>query len=298
VGETLQDFRDPEDAMQKRPLGNTGEELSIIGFGGIVVTDAEPSEAERAVAEAVDRGVNYFDVAPSYGNAEERLGPALEPYRNGVFLACKTGKRDKAGAADELRASLKRMRTDHFDLYQLHAMTTQEDLEQALGPDGAIEAFKEAQEQGLVRYLGFSAHSVEIALELMEQFPFDSILFPTNYVLYSQADFGPQVVSFAEEKGVGRLCLKAMARTFWQEGVDRSQFPKCWYEPITDPEEAALALRFTLSQPVTAAVPPGDARLFKIALDVAERFTPLTEEERVDLFSRAENLTPFFSLAA
>jgi aryl-alcohol dehydrogenase-like predicted oxidoreductase len=284
--------------MQKRTLGNTGEELSIIGFGGIVVTDVEPSEAERAVAEAVDRGINYFDVAPSYGNAEERLGPALEPYRNGVFLACKTGKRDKAGAADELRQSLKRMRTDHFDLYQLHAMTTQEDLERALGPNGAIEAFKEAQEEGLARYLGFSAHSVEVALELMEQFPFDSILFPTNYVLYSQADFGPQVIGFAEEKGVGRLCLKAMARTVWQEGVDRSRFPKCWYEPITDPEEAALALRFTLSQPVTAAVPPGDARLFKIAMDVAERFTPITEEERVDLFSRAENLKPFFSLAA
>jgi predicted aldo/keto reductase-like oxidoreductase len=150
----------------------------------------------------------------------------------------------------------------------------------------------------LVRYLGFSAHSVEVALQLLDQFPFDSILFPTNYVLYSQAGFGPQVVSKAQEKGVGRLCLKAMARTVWQEGVDRSQFPKCWYEPITDPEEAALAIRFTLSQPVTAAVPPGDARLFKIAMDVADRFTPITEEEQADLFRRAEDLTPFFSLAA
>jgi aryl-alcohol dehydrogenase-like predicted oxidoreductase len=284
--------------MQRRTLGKTGEELSLIAFGGIVVMDVEPSEAKSAVAEAVDRGINYFDVAPSYGNAEERLGPALEPYRDRVFLACKTGRRDKEGAAQELRASLQRMRTDHFDLYQLHAMTSQEDADQALGPGGAIEAFLEARDQGLVRYLGFSAHSVDAAMRLMDEFPFDSILFPTNFALYALENFGPQVVARAEEKGIGRLCLKAMARAQWPEGADRASYPKCWYQPVTDPEEAALALRFTLSQPVTAAVPPGDARLFKIALDVAENFTPLTEEEKAELTRRASGLSPIFKRAA
>src|SRR6266545_2218329 len=105
-----------EGRMERRELGRTGEALSIVGFGGIVVMDVEPPEASRLVAEAIDRGVNYFDVAPSYGNAEERLGPALEPYRDQVFLACKTGKRTKTAAAAELRESLGRMRTDHFDL--------------------------------------------------------------------------------------------------------------------------------------------------------------------------------------
>src|SRR5213593_2445021 len=124
--------------MERRPLGETGEELSIIGFGGIVVMNVEPGEASRLVAEAVDRGVNYFDVAPSYGNAEERLVPALAPHRDRVFLACKTGKRDKAEAAHELRESLRRMQTDPFDLYQLHALTTMEEMEQALGPGGAM----------------------------------------------------------------------------------------------------------------------------------------------------------------
>ena len=130
--------------MQRRPYGTTGEHLSVIGFGGILVSQVEAAEAARWVGRAVERGVNYFDVAPSYGNAEERLGPALEPYRNEVFLACKTTQRTRAGAAAELRQSLKIMRTDHFDLYQLHAMTTDEDFAAATAPDGALAAFVEA----------------------------------------------------------------------------------------------------------------------------------------------------------
>ena len=113
--------------LERRSLGRTGQSLSLIGFGGIVVTDATPAEAAARVAHAIERGVNYFDVAPSYGNAEERLGPALAPYRKDVFLACKTQKRDRAGATAELEASLRRMQTDHFDLYQLHAVTSRED---------------------------------------------------------------------------------------------------------------------------------------------------------------------------
>jgi aryl-alcohol dehydrogenase-like predicted oxidoreductase len=283
--------------MERRALGRTGEELSIVGFGGIVVMNVEPREASRLVAMAVDRGVNYFDVAPSYGNAEERLGPALEPYRDRVFLACKTGKRDRAGAAEELRASLGRMRTDHFDLYQLHAISSMEDVEQALGPGGAMEAFLEARERGLIRFIGFSAHSVEAALAAMERFDFDSILFPTNFVLYYQANFGPQVVARAEQKGIGRLALKAMARTQWAEGQARS-FAKTWYEPITEPREAELALRFTLGQPITAAIPPGEETLFRTALDIAERFQPLEPAEREELQRRAEALQPIFRLAA
>jgi len=283
--------------MERRPLGETGRELSIVGFGGIVVMNVEPPEASRLVAEAVDRGVNHFDVAPSYGNAEERLGPALAPYRDRVFVACKTGKRDKAEAARELRESLQRLQTDHLDLYQLHALTTMEEMEQALGPGGAMEAFLEAGDAGLIRHIGFSAHSVETALAAMDRFAFDSILFPTNFVLFHQANFGPQVVERAREKGIGRLALKAMARTHWAEGQPRT-FNKTWYEPIADPHEASLALRFTLSQPITAAIPPGEATLFRLALDVAEQFRPLSPEEAEVLRRLAEPLQPIFRLAA
>jgi len=280
--------------MDRRPYGNTGEELSVIGFGGILVTDTEPAEAARLVAEAVDRGVNYFDVAPSYGNAEERLGPALAPWRDRVFLACKTLKRTKAEAAAELRESLARLRTDRFDLYQLHAMTTPEDLETATGPGGALEALVEARDAGLVRHLGFSAHNEEVAIELLRRFPFASVLFPINWMECLEAGFGPRVVEAAVRHGAARLALKAMARRKWPPGAERGPWTKCWYEPCADPEEAALAVRFTLSQPVTAALPPGHPELFRLALDTADRFTPLTDGEREDLRRRARGLEPFF----
>lgn len=283
--------------MERRPLGNTGAELSIIGFGGILVMNVDPPEADRLVAEAIDRGINYVDVAPSYGNAEERLGPALQPYRDRVFLACKTMKRTKAEAAEELRESLRQMRTDHFDLFQLHSMTTREDLEIATGPGGALEAVIEAREHGLVRHIGFSAHNVEVALELMDRFDFASVLFPVNWMEYFNAGFGPQVVEKAIQKGVGRLALKAMARQKWPDGADRGPWTKCWYEPCSDPQEAALAVRFTLSQPITAAIPPGHPELFRIALDTAENFQPITEEERDELRQRAHGLQPFFELS-
>lgn len=285
--------------MRKRALGKTGEQLSIIGFGGIVVCGTEQSEANALVREAIDRGINYFDVAPSYceGEAEERLGPALEEFRKDVFLACKTQKRDKEGAAAELQESLKKLRTDYFDLYQLHAMTTEEDLQKAMGAGGAIEALVEAREQGLVRYLGFSAHSAEVALALMDQFDFDSVLFPINWVCSLNANFGPQVIEKAKEKGIGRLALKAMARTPWEKGEKRD-YPKCWYKPVTDPEEIDLALRFTLSEPITAAIPPGDVRLFRRALDIADEFQPLTDADRGVLKERAEGLDPIFRLAS
>lgn len=284
--------------IPKRALGRTGEKLSVIGFGGIVVMNAEQVVADRVVAEAFERGVNYFDVAPSYGNAEEKLGPALAPYRQRVFLACKTGKRDKAGAADELESSLKHMRTDHFDLYQLHAMTKMAEVEQVFGPDGAMETFLAARKAGKIRHIGFSAHSAETAIALMDRFEFDSILFPMNFVLFSQANFGPQVLEHARKKGMGILALKAMAKTVWPKEMkegDRPQ-PKCWYQPAPLSDQAALALRWTLSQPVTAALPPGDEKYFQYALQVAQKYEPIRPEEEKVLMASAQGVEPIFHL--
>ena len=275
----------------------TGIDLSIIGFGGILVTNTEADEASRLVSRAVDHGINYFDVAPSYGNAEECLGPALAPYRNDVFLACKTTERSREGAEREMMQSLEHMRSKHFDLYQLHAMTTQEDVDAATAADGALPFLVEARDKGLIRYIGFSAHSAEIAVQLLDYFSFDSVLFPLNWTHYFQADFGPQVVAKAEETGAARLALKALAYGKIAEGEEK-KYNKCWYHPIDDRELADLALRFTLSQPITAAIPPGEVKFFDMALDIAAQFRPVDEAEIAVLRQRSEAAVPLFRLNA
>lgn len=281
--------------MEKRRLGNTGEMLSIIGFGGIMVRDVEPREASRLVSRAVnERGVNYFDVAPSYGNAEERLGPALEPYRQQVFLACKTTERSAEGAARELEQSLKRLRTDHFDLYQFHSVTTMEDVDKITGPGGALETFIKAREQGKTRYLGFSAHSEEAGIELLRRIDLDTVLYPINWVSWYQGGFGPTLMQRAREKGMGILALKTLAKRALAEGEPR-KYEQCWYYPVDSYEEARLAVRFTLSHPVTAAVTPGHEGLFDWACDAADEFQPLTPAEEAMLRERSEGLRPVFS---
>ena len=273
--------------IEKRSLGKTGEMLSIIGFGGIVVMNATPQEATSLVKLAIDSGINYFDVAPSYGDAELKLGPALEPYRKNVFLACKTTERTKAKSRAELEKSLKNLRTDHLDLYQLHAVTTLQDVETILGPGGALETFVEAKKEGKVRFIGFSAHSVEAAMSLMNRFDFDTILFPVNFTTWNAGNFGPQVLARAQEKKMGILALKSMAKGPWPQGADRSKYPKCWYEPLTTPEDIRMGLRFTLSHPVTAAIPPGESELFKIALSLSDKIDPLKNSEMQKIKERS-----------
>jgi aryl-alcohol dehydrogenase-like predicted oxidoreductase len=294
-----QDLAAPAGPVPRRALGRTGEQLSVIGVGGIACMGGSQEDADRLVAEAIDAGINYADVAPSYGNgeAEQKLGQAIKGRRDRLFLACKTARRDREGAAQELRTSLTRLGTDHFDLYQMHALQdVQKDVDVALGPGGAIEAFREARTQGLVRFLGFSAHSVEAALKAIASGLFDTVLYPINFTCHYRADFDQEVIQQAKARNMGILALKAMARTPWpaQANGTARPYPQCWYEPISDPAEAALALRWTLAQGVTAAVPPGDARLFRIALKVAAKDRPPAATEEAALKQLAAARDPIF----
>ena len=282
--------------LPRRKLGRTGEELSIIGLGGMVVVNGSAQDTQVIVQQALAQGINYFDVAPTYGNAEELLGLALASNRDEVFLACKTQKRDRQGAEADLNLSLGRLRTDYFDLYQLHALTEVREVNQALGRRGAIESVLQAKEEGKVKHIGFSAHSEEAALRAMELFDFDTILFPVNYVSWYGANFGPEVIKTARSRNMGILALKSLARQPWPEGANKEAWPKAWYQPITAPAEMDLALRFTLSQPVTAAVPPGDLRLFRRAIEIAHSLTSLNDREYRVLQQQAAALTPLFPL--
>ncbi len=265
----------------------------MIGFGGILVMDETAAEADRIVGQAIDLGVNYFDVAPSYGNAEAMLGPALERYRKQVFLACKTGERSKDKAAAELRASLGRLRTDHVDLYQMHCLEKPADIEQAFGPGGAIEAFVEARAQGLTRYLGFSAHTEEAALAALDRFSFDTILFPLNIYTWHLGHFGPRVLEKAAAKKMGILALKCAAKRSWHDGEEK-KWKKTWYSPVDTYEETLTGVRFTLSLPVAAAVSPGHEQFFLWMVRAANEFSPLPEKEAETLARATPESSPIF----
>lgn len=286
--------------LPRRPYGHGGADLSVIGFGGLVVSGLPQEQANRIVALAVERGVNYFDVAPTYGDAELRLGPALEPHRDSCFLACKTTRRDAAGAKAELEQSLARLKTSFLDLYQLHALKdVAKDVDAAFVKGGAMETLVEARRAGLVRHLGFSAHSEEAALTAMDRFAFDSILFPVHFSSWYAGGFGARVVEAARAKNVTVLALKPLALRPWPpKSPIRERYTRCWYEPVTDPELADLAMRFTLDQPVASALPPGDESLFWIAADCAAGYRPLGEAERDRLRAAAAGLEPLFRAPA
>jgi predicted aldo/keto reductase-like oxidoreductase len=270
-----------EGAMPRRPLGRTRMNISVVGFPGLALVHQDQEPCTAAVHDAFERGINFFDVAPSYGrgDAEIKLGNGLQGLdRSRYFLANKTRMRDKEGARKELELSLERAHTDHFDLYQLHALIQPDDVKQALGPDGAIEALVEAREQGKVRFLGFSAHTTKAAIEAMSGFRFDTVMFPINFVELFTLGFGRQVLELAAEQGAGVLAIKPMCRGAWPEGMERTR--RWWYRPVEDDAEIDLALRFTLSQKgVVAGIPPAFLDLLDKAIDVGRAYRPTTDEE-------------------
>jgi len=280
--------------LEKRSLGKTGEMLSMISFGGILVMNEDPGDAASIVKLAIDAGVNHFDVAPTYGDAEIKLGPALEPYRKDVFLSCKTTQRKKEDARMELEQSLANLRTDDFDLYQLHSVTRLDEVDTLFGKGGAMETFLEAKKEGKIRFIGFSAHSVEAALALMNRFDFDTIMFPVNYGTWHAGNFGPQVLALAREKNMGIIALKAMAKGPWPANADRSGYKKCWYEPFTTEEDIRMGLRFTLSHPVTVAITPGEPELFKTALRLGDQLQPLKRREVESIKKMGLKVNPLF----
>jgi predicted aldo/keto reductase-like oxidoreductase len=286
-----------DNTIPKRPLGKTGEKLSIIGFGGIMLKNNPQDFANELVAMAFDAGVNYYDISPFYGNAEERLGHALKPYRDKCFLACKTEKRDAVNAEKALHESLALLQTDHFDLYQLHMLSSVEEVEQAFGPGGAMEVFHKAKKQGKVRYLGFSAHSVDAAMLAMQKFDFDTILFPINFNCWLNGNFGPQVFETAKSKGMGILAIKAMALTLLKED-EVWPYKNVWYLPIEDDAMAKLAFRYTLSKEITAAIPPGDVKFFYKALEVITDLKTITTAETNLLTQFVAEKPPIFSYGA
>jgi len=271
--------------MPMRLLGRTGLKVSIVGFPGFGLRLGEQDQCTAAVRKAFERGVNYYDVAPAYarGVCEERLGIALQGLdRSRYHLACKTKMRDQAGCLEELDRSLKRLKTDHFDVYQLHHLVQPADVKKALGPGGAMETILKARDQGKVRFIGFSAHTTKAALEALRGFPFDTVMFPINYVEYLNRGFGKEVLELAAEKKAGVLAIKPMNAGKPLRGEKLAH--QWWYRTLDKQEEINMAWRFSLSLPgVITGFPPAWLDLADKAVTAGYAYRPITEEENQKL---------------
>ena len=234
---------------------------------------------DRVINFAYDRGINYYDVAPGYGNAQELMGPGLSKLRHNIFLACKTNKRDQNGSEAELNDSLEKLKTDYFDLYQLHGMKSENDYKRVSSAKGALNTLFKAKEQGKIRHIGFSCHSIKVANLLLDNYDFDSILFPVNWALILNKGFGNQILEKCLNKNVSVLALKCMANELWPT-EDRGEYQKCWYKPLTDKDIIEMAIKFTLSKNVVSFLPPGNEKLFKLALEIVNSgLSEINEDE-------------------
>ena len=285
--------------LKKRRLGRMSYEATVITLGGCGVGRISQEEADKAVELALRYGVNMIDVAPSYGEAELRLAPWVRKMRDSFFIAEKTTERSREGAWRELHESLGRLGVESFDLYQLHAVGNKGELDQALGEGGAIEAFEEARETGLVRYLGITGHeNMEVLREALTRFEFDSVLLPVS--LCSMAaphphnDFRP-VLREAAERDVSVTAIKAVTRGRWPG--ERKY--RTWYQPSDEPEDIELGVRYTLSQrPVATYALPCDVALWEMVLEAADGYTEMSEEEQIEAvkYAREENFSPLFPI--
>jgi predicted aldo/keto reductase-like oxidoreductase len=283
--------------LPRRMLGRTGREISIIGYPGLALAKVPQPAATTALRAAFDQGVNYFDVAPAYGDAEVKMGIAIADGRiprEQFFLASKTKQRDAAGARLELERSLTRLKTDHFDLYQLHVMSTKAELEQVCGPGGALETLVRARDEGKVRALGYSAHTKEAALELMRRFKFDTVMYPVNFIDHYIHQFDPEVLALARREGVAVLAIKPISAGAWRRGEQKTR-NNWWYKVLEEQTEIDQAIRFSLSlDPVVSVLPTSFVDLAEKSISSGKNFRPATQADLDGLRIMAEKYQPLF----
>jgi aryl-alcohol dehydrogenase-like predicted oxidoreductase len=289
-------------AIEKRPFGRTGHMSSAVIFGAAALGRVDQASADRVLDLLLAHGVNHIDTAPSYGDAELRIGPWMGRHRDDFFLATKTLERDYQGARAEIRRSLERLRTERIDLLQLHSLTHPDEWERALSPGGALEAAVEARAEGLVRFIGVTGHGWNVAAmhrRALERFDFDAVLLPWNWFCAHHetyaADF-EATVALCAERQVAVQTIKALARGPWAAGVERSR--TTWYEPLEDEEEIRTAVHWVLARPGIFLNSVGDVGLLPAVLRAAEEVgaAPAASDEVMAGLSRRAGLASIFGL--
>lgn len=284
--------------METRRFGRTGHMSTVAIFGAFALSRMDQVGADALTEQVREAGINHIDVAPSYGVAEERLGAFLAGERKHFFLGCKTMERTRAGAAAELQRSLQQLQVGHFDLYQLHAIKTFQELDEVTGPGGALEAVIEARQAGLTRFIGITGHGLEapaVFLEALRRFDFDSILFPLNFILFAQSTYrakAEELLRQCRAKDVGTMIIKSIARRPWGE---QPKTHNTWYQPFTEPEIIQQAVNFVLSQDVTGLCTAGDSQVLPLVLQACANYTTMSCADQEALIGSAINYESIFA---
>jgi len=285
--------------IQKRLFGRTGHLSTTTLFGAAALFNASQEEADPILDILLEYGVNHIDTAAGYGVSEQRLGPWMMHHRDKFFLATKTGDRTYAGAKESLHRSLDRLRTDHVDLLQLHALTHPLEWEQALGPGGALEAAVEARAQGLVRFIGVTGHGWTVAAmhsRSLERFDFDSVLLPYNYLMWGnpgyRADF-ERLERVCLEKNVAMQTIKTIALGPW---ATSERTHTTWYQPLQEQADIEVAVHWAMARPHVFLNTAGDLKLLPKVLAAASRYAGPPEDEAMETMQEAQRMSSLFGI--
>ena len=283
--------------MLTRRFGRSGHMSTIAIFGAAAFWEITQEDADKVMEQVIAAGINHIDVAPSYGQAEERIGPWMQRERGRFFLGCKTMERTRDGAWNEMQQSLKRLQTGAFDLYQCHAVNTMEELDAITMKGGALEAFEEARREGLINYIGITGHGAdapEIYLEALRRFDFDSVLFPLNFVQMANPEYRrhtKELISVCRAKDVGTMVIKTITKGPWGE---KKHTATTWYEPFDQKDEIQRAVNFALSYEVTGLCTAGDIRVLPMVIEACENFLELHHDQMEEMIKSGENYEPLF----
>ncbi|QKY17134.1 aldo/keto reductase [Halorubrum sp. CBA1229] len=283
--------------METRPLGDTGHDSTVMTFGAIALNWLEQEGANQLVEHVLDYGVNHFDVAPTYGDAELKLGPKLRQHREEIFLGCKTQERTYEGAWRKLDRSLNRLGVDTIDLYQVHGLEYDEELDALTGDDGALAAFREAKEQGLIDHIGLTSHGdPDLILDALDRIDdLESVMFPLNPVVAGKDDDEydyEAVLARADEENVGTLGIKAFAAGSWPSTDELPEADRPfanWYRPVAAPGEISERFDFAAAQGLTSVVSAGDPKLVTMILEAADDYDGMDATAQRSLVERVRH---------
>ena len=286
--------------MQKRTLGRTGHDSTVVSFGTYAVGWLDQDEADRAIQLVLDHGVNHFDIAPTYGEAMERVAPWMPEIRNQIFVGAKTAVRDRDGAWRDVESIMRRMNVEDFDLFQLHSVGDMDQLEPATAPGGSLETLVEMREQGLTKWLGITGHGPKVPatiLESLKRFDFDTVMFPLNPAASRDPDYrrvSEVLLAECEARNIGVQTIKMIARGGWGDGGKETN---TWYDPHREQEDIDNSLWWVLSQAMHTAPSCGDVNLLPKVLDAAERFAVLSADQLHDVAASQQPPNPLPALA-